>query len=109
VAKPDVLSQIERDEELCIKTGPEPPQTRIEDGPVPLQTDVPNGPEPLQTPEEKDQKEKALGEDKVPVEAEAGKLGGCQEDLLPRATPVAALAGGPPAVPVGQGTAGHRA
>ncbi|XP_075276145.1 uncharacterized protein LOC104333612 isoform X2 [Opisthocomus hoazin] len=71
VAKPDVLSQIERDEELCIKTGPEPPQTRIEDGPVPLQTDVPNGPEPLQTPEEKDQKEKALGEDKVPVEAEA--------------------------------------
>jgi len=50
VAKPDILSRIERDEELCIKTGLESPQTHIEDGLEPLQTPIRGGLEPLQTP-----------------------------------------------------------
>ncbi|NXS74244.1 ZN398 protein, partial [Pandion haliaetus] len=58
-SKPDVLSRIERDEELCIGDGQEPSQTRVGDGQ-----------EPSQTPEEKDQKEEALGGDKVPMEQE---------------------------------------
>ena len=96
--KPDILSQIERDEELCIKDGQEPSQTRVGDGQ-----------EPPQTPEETDQKEEALGEDKVPMEADTGESRGCQEDLLPWAIPVPAPSGGLLAVSVGEGMAGHPA
>ncbi|XP_054045455.1 zinc finger protein 777-like [Rissa tridactyla] len=107
VSKPDVLSWMERDEELCGKDGQEPPLTRIGDGQEPLQTDirdcqespqaqvgddqespqtgVPGDQEPLQTsvpdgqksprtPEEMDQKEEALGEDKVSTEADTAEL-----------------------------------
>ncbi|KAM6208850.1 uncharacterized protein WM294_017813 [Sarcoramphus papa] len=70
VPKPDILSQIERDEELCVKDGQEPPQTRIGDGQEPPQSGVPGSQEPPQTPEEMDQKEEALGEDKAPMEAD---------------------------------------
>ncbi|XP_009466890.1 PREDICTED: zinc finger protein 777-like [Nipponia nippon] len=92
ISKPDVLSRIEKDEELCAKDGQEPPQaaarageeppqtgvrggpespqTQSGDGPESLQTGVPDSPESLQIPEEMDQKEEALGEDKVPVEAD---------------------------------------
>ncbi|NXW11480.1 ZN783 protein, partial [Fregetta grallaria] len=70
VSKPDVLSRIERDEELCVKDGQESPPTRVGDGQEPPQMGVPDGQESPQTPKEMDQKEEALGEDKVPVEAD---------------------------------------
>ncbi|KFV94494.1 hypothetical protein N327_08575, partial [Fulmarus glacialis] len=70
VSKPDVLSRIERDEELCVRDGQESPQTRIGDGLESPQTSVGDGQESPQTTEEMDQKEEALGEDKVPVEAD---------------------------------------
>ncbi|XP_040978314.1 zinc finger protein 777-like isoform X7 [Aquila chrysaetos chrysaetos] len=92
VSKPDILSRIERDEELCVKDGQEPPQTSVRDGQEPPQTSVRDGQEPpetsvrdgqkppqtcirdgqepLQTPKEMDQKEEALGEDKVPMEVD---------------------------------------
>ncbi|NXV86871.1 ZN783 protein, partial [Calonectris borealis] len=88
--EPDVLSRMERDGELCVQDGQESPQTSVGGGQESPQTGVPGGQESPQTPEEMDQKEEALGEDKVPVEADAGKLGGCQEDLLPQAVPVPA-------------------
>ncbi|KAM7123409.1 uncharacterized protein J5F26_001462 [Ciconia maguari] len=69
VSKPDILSRIERDEELCVKDGQEPPQTRIGDGQEPPQACTREGQEPPQTPEEMDQMEEALGEDEVPKEA----------------------------------------
>ncbi|XP_075348224.1 uncharacterized protein LOC142405157 [Mycteria americana] len=80
VSKPDILSRIERDEELCVEDGQEPPQTRIGDGQEPPQTRIGDGQEPPQartregqeppqTPEEMDQMEEALGEDEVPKEA----------------------------------------
>ncbi|GAB0185133.1 zinc finger protein 777-like [Grus japonensis] len=82
VPKPDVLSQIERDEELCVKDSQEPPLTHIRDSQEPSQTSVRDSQEsPLthvgdsqespQTPKEMNQKEEALGEDKVPMEADA--------------------------------------
>ncbi|NXF40539.1 ZN783 protein, partial [Nyctibius bracteatus] len=43
VSKPDVLSRIERDEELCIKNGQDPPQTHIRDGQEPPQRRVQDG------------------------------------------------------------------
>ncbi|NXK46769.1 ZN783 protein, partial [Chauna torquata] len=58
VSKPDIVSRVERDEELCIKDRQETLQTCIQDSQ-----------EPPQTPQEVEQKEEALGEHKVPVEA----------------------------------------
>ncbi|XP_040447442.1 zinc finger protein 282-like [Falco naumanni] len=113
VSKPDVLCQIERDEELCVKDGQtspqmrtgdsqKPPQTRtgagqkslqatiqdgqekpqtcigggqkspqtsIQDGQGKPQTHAGDSQEPPQTPEQMDQKEKALGQDKVSIKA----------------------------------------
>ncbi|XP_075603078.1 uncharacterized protein LOC104639729 [Balearica regulorum gibbericeps] len=82
VSKPDVLSQIERDEELCVKDSQEPPLTRIRDSQEPSQISVRDSQEsPLthmgdsqespQTPKEMNHVEEALGEDKVPTEADA--------------------------------------
>ncbi|NXU27607.1 ZN398 protein, partial [Thalassarche chlororhynchos] len=70
VSKPDILSRIERDEELCVKDGQESPQTHIRDGQEPPQACTREGQEPLQTPEEVDQMEEALGEDEVRAEAD---------------------------------------
>ncbi|NXA30263.1 ZN783 protein, partial [Ibidorhyncha struthersii] len=118
VSKPHVLSPMERDEELCVKDGQEPPLTRsgggqeppqanVQDGQEspqarsgdsqespqpgvpggqedPLQTSVPDGQKSPQTPEEVDQQEEALGEERVLTEANTGELHRRQEDLLLR-------------------------
>ncbi|NWZ28395.1 ZN783 protein, partial [Asarcornis scutulata] len=60
-SEPDVLSRIERDEELCTRGCQESPQPCIR-----------AGQEPPQTPEETGGKEEALGEQKVPSEAGTG-------------------------------------
>ncbi|XP_050564472.1 zinc finger protein 777-like [Cygnus atratus] len=57
-SEPDILSQIERDEELCTRGCQLTPQPCIRDGQ-----------EPPQTPDETGRKEEALGEQKVPLEA----------------------------------------
>ncbi|NXJ57555.1 ZN783 protein, partial [Spizaetus tyrannus] len=57
-------------QETHIRDGQEPPQTSIRDGQKPPQTRIGDGQEPPQTPEEMDQKEEALGEDKVPMEVD---------------------------------------
>ncbi|NXM68535.1 ZN398 protein, partial [Serilophus lunatus] len=57
VSKPDILSQMERDEELSDKEGQEPPQTWSGDGQ-----------EPPQAPEGMDQEGESLG-DEIPLEA----------------------------------------
>ncbi|NWS63881.1 ZN783 protein, partial [Chunga burmeisteri] len=49
VSKPDILSRIERDEELCIKVSQEPPRTHIRGGEEPRQACVPDGQKPPQT------------------------------------------------------------
>ncbi|XP_032038896.1 zinc finger protein 777-like isoform X2 [Aythya fuligula] len=58
---PDVLSRIERDEELCTRGCQESPQPCVR-----------AGQEPPHTPEETGRKEEALGEQKVPSEAGTG-------------------------------------
>ncbi|XP_068529169.1 zinc finger protein 777-like isoform X2 [Anas acuta] len=60
-SEPDVLSRIERDEELCTRGCQESPQPCIR-----------AGQEPPHTPEETGGKEEALGEQKVPSEAGTG-------------------------------------
>nr|XP_013812095.1 PREDICTED: zinc finger protein 184-like [Apteryx mantelli mantelli] len=69
VSKPDILAQMERDEELCTKDSEEPPQTGIQDSQEPSQTCIQDSQEPPQPPEETDGKEKAL-EEEVPMEAD---------------------------------------
>ncbi|NWX15139.1 ZN783 protein, partial [Aegotheles bennettii] len=46
-----------------------PPQTDVQDAQKPPQTDIPDDQKSPWTPEEMDQKEEALGEDEVPIEA----------------------------------------
>ncbi|NWR38633.1 ZN783 protein, partial [Tachuris rubrigastra] len=60
LSKPDILSRIERDEELSDKEDQEPPRTRAGDRQ-----------EPPQAPKEMDQAEKSL-EDEMPMEADPG-------------------------------------
>ncbi|NXP21412.1 ZN783 protein, partial [Scytalopus superciliaris] len=66
VSKPDILSQIEKDEELSEKEAQEPPQMWSGDGQ-----------EPPQAPAETGQAEEALGEE-IPMETGPG---GCQEGV----------------------------
>ncbi|NXL53386.1 ZN783 protein, partial [Podilymbus podiceps] len=68
VSKPDVLSRIERDEELCGGEGRESPQTHGKSQ-EPPQTRVGEGRESPKTPEEMDQVDEALGEDDAAEEA----------------------------------------
>ncbi|XP_009699291.1 PREDICTED: zinc finger protein 777-like, partial [Cariama cristata] len=71
VSKPDILSRIERDEELCIKVSQEPPRAHIRGGEEPPQACTKDQ-EPQQVPEEMDQVEEALGEGEVPMEGDTG-------------------------------------
>ncbi|KAM6277038.1 uncharacterized protein M6G45_001609 isoform 1-T1 [Spheniscus humboldti] len=70
VSKPDVLSRIERDEELCVPDRREPPLTHIGDGQEPPRARTREGQEPPRAPEEVDRMEEALGEGEVPVGAD---------------------------------------
>lgn len=103
MARPDVLSQLERDEEHRGQDPAEPPQTHVRDNQEPpqvdvprsprtdsldrqktLQTDSPGGQKPSETREEKDKKKEALGGDPVPTEGDTGELHGCQQGLFLR-------------------------
>lgn len=66
MSKPDILSRIERDEELSDKEGQESPWTQTGDGQ-----------EPPQAPEEMDEADEASG-DETPMEAAPG---GSQEEV----------------------------
>ncbi|XP_074013758.1 uncharacterized protein [Numenius arquata] len=57
VSKPDILSRMERDEELCVREGQELPLTGLGEDQ-----------EPPGAPEERDQTKEPLGEDEFPVE-----------------------------------------
>ncbi|NXW63860.1 ZN783 protein, partial [Eurystomus gularis] len=48
-SKPDILSRIEGDEELCVPDGRESPETRLGDGQEPPQTHVRDGQNPSET------------------------------------------------------------
>lgn len=86
MSKPDILSRIEKDEDLCVRDGQEL-----------LVTGIGDSQEPPRAPEEMDQTKEALGEDEFPEEADTGKLGGCQEGV---AVPVSASSGHLPVVSV---------
>ncbi|NXH23256.1 ZN398 protein, partial [Bucco capensis] len=62
VSKPEILSQIERDEELCDPDGQKPPQTHTKDHQEPPEPCTSSHQEPLQAP----------GADEVPMEADTG-------------------------------------
>ncbi|XP_064018524.1 zinc finger protein 282-like isoform X2 [Pogoniulus pusillus] len=70
VSKPDILSKMERDEELCIEDGLKHPQTHIGHHQEPSEPRTRGDQELLQAPEAMDQAEEALGKDKVPLEAD---------------------------------------
>uniref|UniRef100_A0A8C3JHD6 KRAB domain-containing protein n=1 Tax=Calidris pygmaea TaxID=425635 RepID=A0A8C3JHD6_9CHAR len=86
ISKPDILSRMERDEELCVQEGQE----------LPL-TDLGKDQEPPGAPEERDQMKEPLGEDEFPMEFDTGMFGGCREEV---AAPLLALSGHFPAVSV---------
>ncbi|KAM9573367.1 uncharacterized protein ACIB01_002254 isoform 2-T2 [Guaruba guarouba] len=80
-SKPDIPSQIERNEEVRAKdvpklprrrakVGDEPPQTRSRARQKAPQADITDGQKPRQTPEEMNQVKKALGKAKDPVEGD---------------------------------------
>lgn len=73
MSKPDILSRMERDEELFVRDAQEPPLTGVGDGLELPQTHAEGGQESPQAPEILDQMEEALGGDKVPVEGDTGE------------------------------------
>ncbi|NWR60658.1 ZN783 protein, partial [Bucorvus abyssinicus] len=89
VARPNILSRLERDEEHHGQDAAELPQTHVQDDQEPpqmdiprsprtdssdrqktLQTNSPDGQKPSETHEEMDKKKEALGGDPVPVEGD---------------------------------------
>ncbi|XP_054245911.1 zinc finger protein 777-like [Indicator indicator] len=70
VSKPDILSRMERDEELCIEDGQKQPQTHTGYHQEPSEPCTREDQELLQAPGVMDQAEEALGKDEVPREAD---------------------------------------
>ncbi|NWH73977.1 ZN783 protein, partial [Piaya cayana] len=68
---PDVVSRLERDEELGVRDARDPPQTHVRDEQELARSSLPSSRAPPQTPEEMEQKEEALGEGRVSMRANA--------------------------------------
>lgn len=78
MSKPDILSRLERDEELCSQDDVEPHQTRIRDNQEPPRPRVGDAQEPPPAPAATEQAGEALGAADVPMEVDTGRLGVCQ-------------------------------
>lgn len=73
MSNPDIPSQTDKNEELCVQDVQEPPAPFIQDSQ-----------EPPQTLKAMDQKKETVGKEKVHLKGCTSKFPGCQEEVLPQ-------------------------